>query len=46
MENTRLSRKVLKGGMLGNFGNDNNFSSSSSITFKVEAKLEIPTFDG
>jgi hypothetical protein len=35
-----------KGEMLGNSGNDNNISSSSSVPFKVEAKLEIPMFNG
>jgi hypothetical protein len=35
-----------KGETLGNLRNDNIFSSSSSIPFKVEAKLEIPMFDG
>jgi hypothetical protein len=35
-----------KGEMLGNSGNDDNFSSSSNIPFKVETKLEIPMFDG
>ena len=32
--------------MLGNLGNENDFSSSSNVPFKVEAKLEIPMFDG
>jgi hypothetical protein len=35
-----------KGETLGNSGNDNKFSSSSSVPFKVEVKLEIPMFDG
>jgi hypothetical protein len=30
-----------KGETLGNSGNDNNISSSSSVPFKVEAKLEM-----
>jgi hypothetical protein len=32
--------------MLGNSGNDNNFSSSSDVPFKVEERIEIPMFNG
>jgi len=35
-----------KGDMLGNSGNDNNISSTSSVPFKVEVNLEIPIFNG
>jgi hypothetical protein len=32
--------------MLGNLGNDNNFSSSSNVLLNIEAKLDIPMFYG
>ena len=34
-----------KGEMIGNSSNDNNISSSSSVPYKVEAKIEIPMFN-
>jgi hypothetical protein len=41
----KASLEDYKSDKLGNSSNDNTFSSSSSIPFKVELKLEIPKFD-
>jgi hypothetical protein len=46
MKNTILVQKFPKERHVGNSGNDNNISSSSSVPFKVEEKLEIPMFNG
>jgi hypothetical protein len=45
-EEHKIDPEGSKGEMLGNLGNDINFSSSSSVPFKVEVKLQIPMFNG
>jgi hypothetical protein len=45
-EKHKVGSKGSKGETLGNSSYDNNFSSSSSVPFKVEVKLEIPMYDG
>jgi hypothetical protein len=45
-EEHKVGLEGFKGKMLGNSCNDNKFSSSSSVLFKVETKLGIPMFNG
>ena len=45
-EEHKASPEGSKGETLGKSGNDNTFSSSSNVPFKVEVKLEISMYDG
>jgi hypothetical protein len=45
-EEHKVGPEGSKDEMLGNSCNDNNFSSSSNVLFKVEVNLGIPMFNG